>query len=551
MLRSVFTKTLREQRWTLLIWSLVLVVVMMVGYDSFNQIDPSQVESLVQNPAFKFLNDPVEVGTPSGLVTFRYGFFFSLLLGIFAVLLGGRLLRAEETRGSLELVLARPRGRRIVLLEKVAASAVILLILGVAYGVGAMLGEVLLDVPVTVAGGLLSGLNLSLLLFVYAMLALALSHYTRSSGAAAGIAGALFGLFFILDGTGRIYPGIHWIRWFSPNYYYDLSKPLITSYGSNVWAMLFLLALGLLLLAASLRLFERRDIGAVVPLPLLGRQAEREGEARTPETIIDETARDRWLRDVLARSLRAAGPALSWWALGIFLYAVYGAGITKSSGDQLRDVFRGSEELNKILGNDLLASNAGLISLFVFLLLNIVVLLYALVRANGWVSDQDNGRLDLLLSTPQPRWKVALQSYGATLIAFVVLALALAVGITIGAVATGLSLSLGKVFGASLALLPPMALVAGAVYALGARFRSNVVLSAVGGYLGLAYFFDLLWAYLGLPGWMHNLSIFSAYGTPVVDGVNWLASLVMFALAALATAVGIYLFQTGDLRQGG
>jgi ABC-2 type transport system permease protein len=217
----------------------------------------------------------------------------------------------------------------------------------------------------------------------------------------------------------------------------------------------------------------------------------------------------------------------------------------------MRDAFKGSKELNKLLGKDLLATNAGLISLFVFLLITIVALLYALVRANAWVSDQDNGRLDMLLSTPQPRWKVATQSFGATLIAFVVLTLALALGITLGAVATGLSLSLGKVFGASLALLPPMALVAGAVYALGARFRSNVVLGAVGGYLGAAFFFDLLWAYLGLPGWLHNLSIFSAYGTPIVDGVNWLASLVMLALAAIATVAGIYLFQTGDLRQGG
>jgi ABC-2 type transport system permease protein len=551
MLRSVFTKTLREQRWTLLIWSLILVVVMTVGYASFNQVDPAQIESLVENPAFKFLNDPVEVGTPSGLVTFRYGFFFSLLLGVFAVLLGGRLVRGEEARGSLELILARPRGRRAVLLEKVAASAVILLVLGVAYGVGAMLGELVLDVPVTIVGGLLSGLNLSLLLFFYAMLALALSQYTRSAGAAAGISGALFGIFFILDGTGRIESGLHWIRWFSPNYYYDLSKPLITSYGTNVWAMLVLLLLGLLLLAAALRLFERRDIGAVVPFPLLGRRSDRAIDARTPDAVIEESARDPWLRNVFARSLRAAGPSLGWWTLGIFLYAVYGAGITKSSGDQLRDVFQDSDQLKKILGSDLLASNAGLISLFVFLLLNIVALIYALVRANAWVSDQDNGRLDLLLSRPQPRWRVAVQAYGATLAGFAVMTLALEAGITLGVVATGLSLSLEDVFGASLALLPPMALVAGAVYALGARFRSNVVLSVVGGYLGLAYFFDLLWAYLGLPGWMHNLSIFSAYGTPIVDGVNWLASLVMLGLAALATAAGVYLFQTGDLRQGG
>lgn len=155
------------------------------------------------------------------------------------------------------------------------------------------------------------------------------------------------------------------------------------------------------------------------------------------------------------------------------------------------------------------------------------------------------------LSTPQTRWKVAAQSYRVALINFVVMSLVFVVGVTLGAVVTHLTLDTGNVFVASFALLPPMVLVAGAVYAIGARLRSTIVMSLVGGYLGLAIFLDLLWSYLGLPHWVHHLSLFSDYGTPMVDGVYWASSLTMLALGLLAAGVGIYLFQIGDLRQGG
>ncbi|HVB65393.1 MAG TPA: hypothetical protein VNE17_11725, partial [Nitrolancea sp.] len=301
----------------------------------------------------------------------------------------------------------------------------------------------------------------------------------------------------------------------------------------------------------SLALFTRRDVGSVATLPFVGARGVRHTDALTPEGEIDRTARDPRLRSVLAHSLRFAGPALGWWSLGVFIYALYGAAITNSSSTQLRDVFQGSSVFNQLVGPTLMASNNGFVAFIVFLFIAIVLLIYALVRANEWVSDQDNGRLDIVLSTPQPRWKVAVQSYCATLINCVILALALAGGVALGAVATNLKLDMGNVFVASFALLPPMALVAGAVYALGARLRSTVVMSIVGGYLGVAFFIDLLWSYLGLPRWVHHLSLFSDYGTPMIDGVNWASSLTMLVLALLAAGIGIYLFHTGDLRQGG
>jgi ABC-2 type transport system permease protein len=551
MLRSIFWKTMREQRWALLIWSGLIMLILIAVYASLSQIDVSQLGSLTQNRAYVFLNDPVATDTASGYVTFKYGFSFSLMLSIFAMLIGSRLVRGEEARGSMDLVLATPHARKDLLREKVLATVTSVVVVGLAFGIGALLGEASQHDAASAGGAVLAGIDLSLLLFFYAMLALFISQYTRTAGAAAGATGALYALFFVLDGTGRAYPNLAWVQRLSPNYYYGLSKPLIPSYGTNFGAMAFLLGLGLLLLAGSAAIFLRRDIGAVATLPFPRILRKGTANAISPEARIDRAARDPWLRSVLARSLRAGGPGLGWWMLGVFLYAAYGAGIVKSSEQQLRDAIEGSPAFAQLFGANLLATDYGFVSLAIFLIISIAAMLYALIRANDWPANQDNGRLDILLSTPQPRWRVALQWYGTALIGFILLALANALGIIVGSAATGLTLDAGRVFAASLALVPPMALIAGAVYALGARLRSTVDLEIVGAYLGIAFFMDLLRSTLNLPGWTQHLSIFTAYGTPITDGVNWISVGVMLLLAALFTAIGVYLFQTGDVRQGG
>ncbi len=551
MFRSVFLKTLRDQRWSTLIWSLLVIAVTVAGYEAFQEVNPTQIAGFINNPAFIFFNDPVAVDTAAGFVTFRYGFFFALVLSIFAVLLGGRLIRGEELRGSIELLLARPRSRMRIFVEKVLATVVVLLFLGIAFSIGALIGENLLHLPVVPGGALMAGLDLSLLLFFYAMLALLISQYTHTSGAAAGLAGGVYAIAFILNGTGRVYPSVAWVRRLSPNYYFDLSKPLIASYGTNLGAIAVLLALGLFFLGLSLAIFLQRDIGSVATLPLIGRWRQQGHDVASAASVMDRAVADPWLSSVFLRSLRSAAPALFWWTLGVLVYAAYGSGIAKSSEQQLQDLLKGSTFASKLFRQELLNSNSGFLSLIVFTFIAIVLMLYALMRTVEWPSDQDNGRLDMILSTPYQRWHVALQTYLATLVGFVALVLATAIGVLVAAQFTGLTIEIGRVFAASFAFIPPMMVVAGAVYLLGARLRSGTVTSIVGTYLGVAFFIDLLQSLLNFPDWVLKLSIFNAYGTPMLTGVDWISSLAMLAIGLLFTGAGIYLFQTGDMRQGG
>lgn len=549
MFRSIFLKTLRDQRWPTLIWSALVMLILLSGYAAFGQVDAGQIAALLRNPALRFFGDPVAVDTAAGFVTFRYGSFFAIALGIFAVLAGSRLLRGEEARGSLDLLLATPRSRAALLREKTLAVVVILLALGLAFAIGALVGEAGQGGPIGAGGALMAGLNLGLLLFFYAMLALFVSQFTRAPGAAAGIAGGLFAFFFMLDATARIYPKAAWVRYLTPNAYYGRSKPLIPDYGANFGAMALLGALGLLLLAGSAALFAGRDIGGVARLPFIG--VRRAALDTAPEQQIARAAHDPWLWSVFWRALRATGPALGGWAFGAFLYAAYGTGIVTSSEEQLRIALAGSPALTRLFGENRLATDNGFLSVTVFVTITIVALLHALLRAADWPADQDNGRLDIVLSAPQPRWRVALQSYGAALVGFVLLALAVAVGIVLGAAVTRLPLDTGRVFAAALALVPPMTVIAGAVYALGARLRAGITTGIVGAYLGVAFFSDLLRSFLRLPSWAQRLSIFTAYGTPIVDGINWTASIALLALAVVFVGIGVSLFQTGDMRQGG
>src|SRR5450756_2211098 len=122
---------------------------------------------------------------------------------------------------------------------------------------------------------LLYGLNLASICAVFGCLALLISQFTQEQGPAAGSTAGLLLVFIVLDMVHRVIPNSEWISRLSPIYYYNLSKPLVPSYGANAGAMLVLLALALVLSGAAVWLFAPRDVGGTVPLPRWLRLPER------------------------------------------------------------------------------------------------------------------------------------------------------------------------------------------------------------------------------------------------------------------------------------
>src|SRR5205814_9180230 len=83
--------------------------------------------------------DAIAADTVGGYATSKIGIFI-FLIGIWPLLAASRMLRGEEDRSSLDMLLSVPRGRVRVALEKLAAMWTALFAMAVIIGVLAFLG---------------------------------------------------------------------------------------------------------------------------------------------------------------------------------------------------------------------------------------------------------------------------------------------------------------------------------------------------------------------------------------------------------------------------
>src|SRR5438270_5603175 len=259
MFRSILSKSLRDYRVPMLAWGFGLLVFMAAVVAMATPAVVMAYISLVK--ILSFLGDPYAMNTPEGYITFRYmETIWPLLLSIWPILAGARLVRGEEERGTMDVLLATSQTRTRLLLSKVGALVIALLVIAVLYAVGVVAGEAALGGGhVDFVGGLLAGLNLGGLAFFFGMVALLLSQFTANRRAAAGWASGLLILFVLLNMAGRELSGA-WVQYLSPFYYYNLNRPLLAGFPDQPLAALLPLGLSVLCLGESVFLFARRDI---------------------------------------------------------------------------------------------------------------------------------------------------------------------------------------------------------------------------------------------------------------------------------------------------
>lgn len=547
MFRSIYTKTLRDNRVPLLAWGLglaLLVYVTLTAYATQFTTPQSHQEFVTLAQTFRFLAEPVAVTTPTGFVTWRSLNILPLMLGIWAALAGARLTRGAEARGSLDIILATPHSRACVLGEGIAALATALTLVGILIALGAFGGAAAAGASVGVGAALLAGLNVSLAALVVGLLALFLSQFTLQTGTAAGVTIGLLVLSWLLDGTGRVVTSATWLGRLSPYHLYSSNKPLIADYPTNVAGYLGLAALALLCGALSFPLFARRDLGGVA--------WARRGAGRrvTARQALAKTAHTVALRGVGPLALRAAGQGIVSWTIGLALLTFLIIGITRATKESIAAVLAESAVFTQLYSRSGLDTDAGFLSGMLFFSLPLLLTCYALTIAGCWARDLDAGYLELVLSTPLPRWRIYLATWGATLVGLIVAPLGLWLVALIGIRVWGLQVSAGHLLAAFVGLLPLELPVATLVY-LGAGWRGAGALSGlIGGFIGISYVLDLLGPFFAPPEWLLDLSIFHQYGTPIVEGPRWESWLLLTISAALFLALGLVRFTRADLQRG-
>src|SRR5579864_4762172 len=161
MFRSIFSKSIRDYWVPMLAWGCGLAVFMTAVVATATPAVVTAFMSLAH--IISLIGDLYAMNTPEGYITFRYmETSWPILLSIWPILAGARLVRGEEERGTMDVLLATSQSRTRLLLEKVGALVIALLVIAVLYALGVVAGEAALGGGhVNFVRALLAGLNLS------------------------------------------------------------------------------------------------------------------------------------------------------------------------------------------------------------------------------------------------------------------------------------------------------------------------------------------------------------------------------------------------------
>ncbi len=556
MFRSIFTKSLRDYRWAILGWGLGLGLFVYFYYATIlSQLAGTSAEQLQQIAGqFSFFGETVRADTPGGYITFKIMGSVPLVLGIWTLLAGARMTRGEEERGALDILLSTPQSRLSLIAQKVlalaAATGLISLLMGVLILAGMASAKASMPAEVTVdpAGALLAAANGGVAAFLFGALALFLAQF-MSRGAAAGWAGGLMAFFYVLEGTGRAVHGASWVRPFSPLYYYDQSLPLVPGHGVSWGALALLVVLCVVLAGAAMPLFVRRDVGrSVLADAVSGRAAST--HTQPAGQILAQAEREVWVRGVGIQAVRRQGAAMFWWILSLAIAAGFMVSVAQSVEKQFAALISDNPTFTQIFSGANIATNAGFLSVIVFSYMPLIVPVFSGFIAYRWATDLDNGRLELTLSTPQPRWRVILERYSAVLAATVLAAFGIWLAMVLVAQFTGFSVDAGRVAEACFGMVPLALVTASVVYALAGLVPPGLVIGIMAVFLAVSFVADLLRTLLHLPEWVVNLSIFHQYGTPMLTGVSWGGFVGLLLVAAVLLALGGWQFSVRDLDRG-
>lgn len=260
MSRPILMMALRHRAMATGLSGLAMVlVILMTGAlypslgDTFGKLDlPEGVAELLGG---------ADYGSLTGWMRSEIGAVYGPLVIAAAGITGiSTLLAGEEESGILGLVLAHPVSRRALLLAKAAGVAISVVAIAMITWLGLLTG-------VAIAGGgigagELAALAIHLAMFGLACGALALAvaagtgRRTIATGAAAGV--AVLG--YLINGFAPLVDGLAWTKYLSFFYYYANGDPL--SNGINAGHLAVLAAAALVLTAAAVLLFSRRDLRA-------------------------------------------------------------------------------------------------------------------------------------------------------------------------------------------------------------------------------------------------------------------------------------------------
>jgi len=265
MLSNLFAKTLRDQKWSLLGWSIGLVALslyLLYVYPFINRA--SEMMKLLDNlpPIIKNLIGKNNfLATPEGFLNLQpFSILAPLLFIAFAIAKGSDATAGEEERGSLDLLLANPLPRWQVVIEKFLAHALALFILGLVFWMGMGAGTRIFSIAVSLRRLAEVISSCFLLGVVFLSLALALGCLSGKRKIGVGVSSGFAVITYLINAYAPMVEGLRLYRIFSPFYYYNGNTVIIN--GLNLSHVMVMTGLVIIFLAAALFFFSRRNLAS-------------------------------------------------------------------------------------------------------------------------------------------------------------------------------------------------------------------------------------------------------------------------------------------------
>lgn len=475
---------------------------------------------------------PEHLETVGGYLQWRAFGTLVLVFGIWAVVSSTGSGRGDEERGLVEQWLAAGVSRARYIVTRVATFtgvAFIAIAVGLllTHGATVSAGETL-----SAAGMFSTGTNLLTTTLACFGIGLATAQIVTTRRAAGGIAAGVVMALFLLNGAGRT-ADIGPVRWLSPFYLYERSKPLTSDGTLDLAAVALLLIVAVILIGLAVVAFARRDLGAAA----LPRMANTSPPTTSP-------SRDPFLRMPVLALLRQEWLSTAASLVGIAAMSGFLASLTKTIIDTLMSssvpFMRAYFERAGLTGYD---SVVGAIWLTTLML---ILSVYAIVQVQTWSADDAEGRLATVLAAPVSRSRVVLERTAAFVLAMSLISAA--AGFAVYAVANSQSLPLDAAkLALATALVVAIPFTFSAIGQLLAAWRPRLSVVLLSTIAALSYLLLQFTPLFQWPQWVANLSLYSLFGMPMSGAVNWsgIAGLVGVGLAA--TVGALIAFQRRDV----
>lgn len=261
MMRSVFTKTFYDQRWSVGGFAIglgLLTFFILWAYPTVAEAQREMMEGMGESVAESLVGSIQLIGTPEAFLSLQVFSFQPLYLAVFLIVETSGAVAGEERSKTFDILLTRPIQRWRILCEKALAILLGAVIITIATTIGAVAGAIVADVDVDLAKlalALLNTLPFGIWLLGFGLFC---SAIFRSRKTAALVATAVTVVSYMLNSLTEFVEDL--VAWsvVSPMYYYGWGAPLL--FPMKWDHALILISAGALFFMLAVVAFQRRQI---------------------------------------------------------------------------------------------------------------------------------------------------------------------------------------------------------------------------------------------------------------------------------------------------